>query len=102
MKFEPSLLQEVVVLVEVHPLRLVGARLARSHPVVEVVPEVRPGEVDGSLLGAVTDHREVPRVPPRHDEGTPSLRPELRSIVDHGPSPSGFGCTNRARSTTED
>jgi hypothetical protein len=75
-----AFLEEVEVLAEVHPLRLVRTRLPRPHPVVEVVPQVGAGQVDGSLIGPLAN-REVSRVPRRHRERPRCRCSTLRSIV---------------------
>jgi hypothetical protein len=47
-----TLCEEAQVAVEVEALGIGGTLGSRTHPVVEVVPDVRAGEVDGAL-GAV-------------------------------------------------
>ena len=75
-----ALLEEVEILAEVHPLRIVRARLPRPHPIVEVVPQMGAGQVDGSLVGPLAN-REVSRVPRRHHERPRCPCSTLRSIV---------------------
>ncbi len=62
-----AFLQEVQVLPEVEPLRRVRARRARAYPVMEVVPDVGSGQVDGFPF--VGCDREVTRVRRGNDEG---------------------------------
>jgi hypothetical protein len=47
MKLCPRSSREVDVLAEVHPLGVVAAGLTRSDPVLEVMPDVRAGQVYG-------------------------------------------------------
>jgi hypothetical protein len=65
----PVVLEEGQVGAVVVLLRLAGARGARAEAVVEVVPDVRAGQVDHPPLGLIGSDREVARIDLRDHEG---------------------------------
>ena len=60
--------QELEITLEVESLGLVRILDSRSHPVLQVVPDVRAGEVDRPAGGRTGAMREIARIDLRHDE----------------------------------
>lgn len=72
----PAFLEEVDVLAEVHPLVVVAAGLTRSDPVLEVMPDVRAGQVYGEPA-CIARNAEAARV---LSETTSGPRASLRDV----------------------